>query len=251
MGGGGGLAAAAAAPPCPLRPPHSHPHAHPTPPQRCLQGEGRCHHPHAHPTRSALPPALDPPLPPTPPHPTLPAGRRTLPPPRLPWGSRCVACRCIVRGSAATGAHPSAGARPCRQSWWTRRWPALRTTVGVGGWEGGWVGGRGGGGGGLPAGLVDKALASPHPATRPPHTQAPCFPPPPSPRRAEQGLRPVDVYGGAQGAIAQLRGLAAWFEVQRDFQFYSSSGGLGVGVGVVGGGGWGAGDWSVGGGRVR
>lgn len=58
-----------------------------------------------------------------------------------------------------------------------------------------------------------------------------CFPhstPPPSPLRpacAEHGLRPADVYGGGGGgAIAQLEALEAWFAVQRDFHFYSSSG---------------------------
>ncbi|BDA44752.1 Inositol polyphosphate multikinase IPK2 [Coccomyxa sp. Obi] len=39
----------------------------------------------------------------------------------------------------------------------------------------------------------------------------------------EAGLRPVDVYGGPNGAFAQLQQLAAWFQLQRDFQFYSSS----------------------------
>lgn len=32
------------------------------------------------------------------------------------------------------------------------------------------------------------------------------------------------MYGGAAGAIAQLEALEAWFAVQRDFHFYSSSG---------------------------
>lgn len=40
----------------------------------------------------------------------------------------------------------------------------------------------------------------------------------------EHGLRPADVYGSAGGAIAQLEALEAWFAVQRDFHFYSSSG---------------------------
>ena len=41
---------------------------------------------------------------------------------------------------------------------------------------------------------------------------------------AEHGLRPADVYGGPAGAISQLAALETWFAVQRDFQFYSSSG---------------------------
>lgn len=40
---------------------------------------------------------------------------------------------------------------------------------------------------------------------------------------AEQGLNPADVYGGPAGAVAQLRALEAWFDVQRDYAFYSSS----------------------------
>ena len=46
------------------------------------------------------------------------------------------------------------------------------------------------------------------------------------PISAEQGLRPADVYGSAGGAIEQLEALEAWFAVQRDFHFYSSSGGV-------------------------
>lgn len=38
-------------------------------------------------------------------------------------------CRCTARARAAIGARPSAGARRCPQSWWTRRCRALRTTV--------------------------------------------------------------------------------------------------------------------------
>lgn len=34
------------------------------------------------------------------------------------------------------------------------------------------------------------------------------------------------MYGGPGGAIAQLEALESWFAVQRDFRFYSSSGGL-------------------------
>lgn len=34
---------------------------------------------------------------------------------------------------------------------------------------------------------------------------------------------PKDIYGGPHGAIAQLAGLADWFEHQREFCFYSSS----------------------------
>ncbi|EFN50926.1 hypothetical protein CHLNCDRAFT_141721 [Chlorella variabilis] len=55
----------------------------------------------------------------------------------------------------------------------------------------------------LPVELVDKALLS--------------F------AHNEHGLRPADVYGGAAGAIVQLEALEAWFSVQRDFHFYSSS----------------------------
>ncbi len=33
------------------------------------------------------------------------------------------------------------------------------------------------------------------------------------------------MYGGPGGAIAQLEALESWFAVQRDFRFYSSSGG--------------------------
>ena len=40
---------------------------------------------------------------------------------------------------------------------------------------------------------------------------------------AEAGLMPKDIYGGPRGAIAQLAGLADWFEHQREFCFYSSS----------------------------
>lgn len=39
----------------------------------------------------------------------------------------------------------------------------------------------------------------------------------------EHGLRPADVYGGPSGAVAQLRALEAWFEVQEEFHFYSAS----------------------------
>ncbi|CAL5229779.1 g13168 [Coccomyxa viridis] len=39
----------------------------------------------------------------------------------------------------------------------------------------------------------------------------------------EAGLRPSDIYAGPSGAIAQLQQLAAWFQVQQDFCFYSSS----------------------------
>lgn len=39
----------------------------------------------------------------------------------------------------------------------------------------------------------------------------------------EAGLRPADIYGGPDGAIAQLRRLEAWFSTQKDFCFYSSS----------------------------
>jgi 1D-myo-inositol-tetrakisphosphate 5-kinase/inositol-polyphosphate multikinase len=61
----------------------------------------------------------------------------------------------------------------------------------------------------LPVELVDKALLS--------------F------AHNEHGLRPADVYvGGGGGAIAQLEALEAWFAVQRDFHFYSSSGGAGL-----------------------
>lgn len=55
----------------------------------------------------------------------------------------------------------------------------------------------------LPVELVDKALLS--------------F------AHNDHGLRPADVYGGAAGAIAQLEALEAWFSVQQDFHFYSSS----------------------------
>ena len=40
---------------------------------------------------------------------------------------------------------------------------------------------------------------------------------------AEAGLRPADIYGGSNGALAQLKRLEAWFAAQRDFCFYSSS----------------------------
>lgn len=40
---------------------------------------------------------------------------------------------------------------------------------------------------------------------------------------AEAGLTPKDIYGGPQGAIAQLAGLTAWFAQQTEFCFYSSS----------------------------
>mmetsp|Transcript_14695 Transcript_14695/g.44358 ORF Transcript_14695/g.44358 Transcript_14695/m.44358 type:complete len:789 (+) Transcript_14695:333-2699(+) len=39
----------------------------------------------------------------------------------------------------------------------------------------------------------------------------------------EAGLTPKDIYGGPQGAIAQLAGLTAWFAQQTEFCFYSSS----------------------------
>ncbi|CAK0784397.1 hypothetical protein CVIRNUC_007601 [Coccomyxa viridis] len=39
----------------------------------------------------------------------------------------------------------------------------------------------------------------------------------------EAGLQPGDVYSGPSGAIAQLQQLAAWFQVQQEFCFYSSS----------------------------
>ena len=39
----------------------------------------------------------------------------------------------------------------------------------------------------------------------------------------EAGLRPADIYGGPNGALAQLKRLEAWFAAQRDFCFYSSS----------------------------
>ena len=39
----------------------------------------------------------------------------------------------------------------------------------------------------------------------------------------EQGLRPADVYGGPQGAVAQLQALASWFELQSEFHLYSAS----------------------------
>lgn len=55
----------------------------------------------------------------------------------------------------------------------------------------------------LPEALVDKALAS--------------F------ANNEHGLRPVDVYGGDQGVVAQLRALESWFQVQNEFHLYSSS----------------------------
>lgn len=40
---------------------------------------------------------------------------------------------------------------------------------------------------------------------------------------AEGGVRPEHVYGGPHGAIAQLQSLESWFELQREFHFYSSS----------------------------
>jgi hypothetical protein len=55
----------------------------------------------------------------------------------------------------------------------------------------------------LPEVLVDKALVS--------------F------AHNEHGLRPVDVYGGPTGAVAQLRDLEAWFSHQVDFHFNSAS----------------------------
>ena len=50
-----------------------------------------------------------------------------------------------------------------------------------------------------------------------PMLTAPCAP------HAEAGLRPADIYGGPNGALAQLKRLEAWFAAQRDFCFYSSS----------------------------
>jgi hypothetical protein len=55
----------------------------------------------------------------------------------------------------------------------------------------------------LPEALVDKALAS--------------F------ANNQHGLRPADVYGGEQGAVAQLKALESWFQVQKEFQLYSAS----------------------------
>jgi Inositol polyphosphate kinase len=55
----------------------------------------------------------------------------------------------------------------------------------------------------LPEALVDKALAS--------------F------ANNEHGLRPSDVYGGDQGAVAQLQALESWFQVQKEFHLYSAS----------------------------
>lgn len=40
---------------------------------------------------------------------------------------------------------------------------------------------------------------------------------------AESGVRPEHVYGGPRGALAQLQSLESWFELQREFHFYSSS----------------------------
>lgn len=39
----------------------------------------------------------------------------------------------------------------------------------------------------------------------------------------EGGLRPVDVYGGPDGAVAQLQSLREWFDRQKEYFFYSSS----------------------------
>lgn len=39
----------------------------------------------------------------------------------------------------------------------------------------------------------------------------------------EAGLRPIDIYGGRNGAISQLQQLEQWFQAQREFYFYSSS----------------------------
>jgi len=36
-------------------------------------------------------------------------------------------------------------------------------------------------------------------------------------------LRPSDVYDGPRGAISQLQDLLSWFELQREFHFYSAS----------------------------
>ena len=39
----------------------------------------------------------------------------------------------------------------------------------------------------------------------------------------EAGLRPIDIFGGRTGSIAQLQQLEQWFQSQREFFFYSSS----------------------------
>ena len=39
----------------------------------------------------------------------------------------------------------------------------------------------------------------------------------------EAGLRPIDIFGGRSGSIAQLQQLEQWFQSQREFFFYSSS----------------------------
>lgn len=39
----------------------------------------------------------------------------------------------------------------------------------------------------------------------------------------EAGLRPIDIFGGRTGSIAQLQQLEQWFQTQREFFFYSSS----------------------------
>ena len=39
----------------------------------------------------------------------------------------------------------------------------------------------------------------------------------------EAGLRPIDIFGGRSGSIAQLQQLEQWFQTQREFFFYSSS----------------------------
>ena len=57
-----------------------------------------------------------------------------------------------------------------------------------------------------------------HPLTHQPQSQPPHL-------LAEHGLRPADVYGGPAGAIRQLEALESWFAMQREFHFYSSSGG--------------------------
>ncbi len=39
----------------------------------------------------------------------------------------------------------------------------------------------------------------------------------------EGGVRPADIFGGPDGAIAQLKSLQEWFERQKEYYFYSSS----------------------------
>lgn len=36
-------------------------------------------------------------------------------------------------------------------------------------------------------------------------------------------MRPIDIFGGRSGSIAQLQQLEQWFQTQREFFFYSSS----------------------------